>query len=49
MKGSAVTADSMTVLENGKIVVFDKRVRMNIEPGQVRSAQQASGGTNASN
>ncbi len=49
MKGSTVTADSMTILENGKIVVFDRRVRMNIEPGQVKSAQQASGGTNASN
>jgi lipopolysaccharide export system protein LptC len=49
MKGSTVTADSMSVLENGKIVVFDRRVRMNIEPGQVKSAQQASGGTNASN
>ena len=49
MKGAAVTADSMTVLENGKVVVFDRRVRMNIEPGHVQSAQSPSGGTNASN
>lgn len=49
MKGSTVTADSMTILENGKIVVFDRRVRMYIEPGQVKAAQQARGETNASN
>ena len=50
MKGSRITSDAMTVLENGRVVVFDRRVRMNIDAGQVKSAQQqGSGGTNASN
>lgn len=50
MKGSRITSDAMTVLENGRVVVFDRRVRMNIDAGQVKSAQQqGSGGINASN
>lgn len=30
--GSKITADSLTVLENGKVIVFEKRVRLNITP-----------------
>ena len=47
--GSRVTADSMSVLENGKRVIFESRVRVYIDPVQMEAAQAARGGTNASN
>jgi len=47
--GSKVTADSMTVLENGKRVIFETRVRVYIDPVQMKAAQAARGDTNASN
>jgi lipopolysaccharide export system protein LptC len=47
--GSKITADSMALLENGKLVIFEKRVRMNIDPVQMKAAQAARGDTNASN
>ncbi len=49
LNGSRVTANSMAVLENGKLVVFETRVRMNIDPARMKAAQAASGGTDASN
>ena len=39
----------MAVLENGRLVVFETRVRMNIDPVKMKAAQAASGGTDASN
>lgn len=47
--GSRVTADSMMVLENGKRVIFETRVRVYIDPVQMKAAQAARGDTNASN
>jgi lipopolysaccharide export system protein LptC len=47
--GSKVTAGSMTVLENGKRVIFETRVRVYIDPVQMKAAQAARGDTNASN
>lgn len=47
--GSRVTADSMSVLENGMRVIFETRVRVYIDPVQLKAAQAARGDTNASN
>ncbi|MFU0505941.1 LPS export ABC transporter periplasmic protein LptC [Pseudaminobacter sp. NGMCC 1.201702] len=44
LKGAKITSDSMTVLENGKVMIFEKRVRMNIDPQRLKTAQNASGG-----
>ena len=33
--GSRITADSMSVQDNGKVVVFENSVRVNIDPGQL--------------
>jgi len=45
-KGARITSDSMTILENGKVLVFEKRVRMNIDPTRVKSEESAGGGQN---
>lgn len=47
--GSRVTADSMSVSENGRLVVFESRVRVHIDPVQMKAAQAARSETNASN
>ena len=39
----------MTVLENGKRVIFETRVRVYIDPVQTKAAQAAKGDVNASN
>ena len=49
LHGSRITANSMAVLENGKLVVFETRVRMNLDPVKMKAAQAASGGIDASN
>lgn len=38
-KGTKITSDSMSVLENGKVLVFENRVRMNIDPVRAKAAQ----------
>ncbi len=43
LTGAKITSDSMTILENGKVLVFEKRVRMNIDPSRVKAEQDASG------
>jgi len=45
-RGSWITADSMEMLDGGKRLLFETRVRMNIVPA---SADAASGGSNAVN
>lgn len=45
-KGTTITSDSMSILENGKVLVFEKRVRMNIDPTRFKTEQNASGGQN---
>lgn len=45
--GSRITSDTMAVEENGKVMIFEKRVRMNIDPAAARAGQKKSGDTNA--
>lgn len=40
LNGANITSDTMSVTENGKVLTFEKRVRVNIEPDKMRSAQQ---------
>ena len=47
--GSSVTAASMEMLDGGKRLIFETRVRMNIVPVSANAGKQASGGTNAIN
>ena len=42
--GTDIAASSMTVLENGKILIFENNVRMDIRPRQLKSAQHETGG-----
>lgn len=46
--GSTVSADSVSISENGKVMVFEKRVRVDIAPEKLKTAE-ASGGEDASN
>lgn len=43
MNGTRITADSMSVLEKGKLFVFDKRVRLVIDPARLREMRSANG------
>jgi lipopolysaccharide export system protein LptC len=47
--GSRITADSMSVMENGKRVIFETRVRVHIDPVQMKAAESARSEANASN
>ncbi|ODT06780.1 MAG: LPS export ABC transporter periplasmic protein LptC [Mesorhizobium sp. SCN 65-20] len=49
LDGSRITSDSMTMLENGKVVVFENRVRVDIDPAKLRAAQDGSGGGSVAN
>jgi lipopolysaccharide export system protein LptC len=49
LSGTKIVADSMTILENGKVLVFDKRVRVQITPDRINAGQQANGESNAAN
>ena len=42
-KGSRITADTMTVQENGKVLIFEKRVRLNIDPAAMKADKEKSG------
>jgi len=46
--GSRITADSMSVQDNGRLVVFENRVRVNIDPAALKAAGVNSGEQNAS-
>ena len=39
-EGSRLEADTMHVTENGKVIVFERQVRMEIDPKKARSAPQ---------
>lgn len=41
--GGKITAETMSIEENGKVLIFENRVRMNIDPKQMKSTQQANG------
>lgn len=43
LKGGQITSDSLTILENGKVMIFEDRVRMNIDPRRLKTAQNTSG------
>jgi lipopolysaccharide export system protein LptC len=43
MDGATITSDTMTIGENGKLLVFEKRVRMDIDPQRLKATQQANG------
>lgn len=44
--GTQIAADSMMVLENGKVLIFEKRVRMEIAPDQLHTGGETTGETN---
>ena len=46
--GSRITAGSMSVEDNGKVVVFENNVRVNIDPATMKAAEAKSGESNAS-
>jgi lipopolysaccharide export system protein LptC len=43
MDGATITSDTMAIAENGKVLVFEKRVRMDIDPQRLKATQQANG------
>lgn len=45
--GSRITADSMSVQDNGKVLVFENKVRVNIDPASLKAAEDKSGESNA--
>ena len=47
--GSTITAGSMAILENGNRVIFEDKVRVNIDPARVKAAEAARRDTDASN
>lgn len=47
--GSRIVAGSMSVLDSGKRVLFEKRVKVNIDLAQMKAAEAAKGEANASN
>lgn len=42
-QGSRITADSMSVEQNGKVLIFENRVRLNIDPAAKKADQDKSG------
>ena len=47
--GSKISAGSMSILDNGKRVIFESNVRLNIDPDQMKAAQAGKGDIDASN
>ncbi len=43
MNGTRVSAQSMKVLDRGKVLVFESKVQLNISPGTVKTAKAGSG------
>jgi lipopolysaccharide export system protein LptC len=46
-RGSHIQSDSMSVEDSGKVLVFEKRVRVNLEPGVLKTTSDKSGEPNA--
>ncbi|WP_192183394.1 LPS export ABC transporter periplasmic protein LptC [Mesorhizobium amorphae] len=46
--GSRITADTMSIQDNGKVLVFENRVRVNIDAASLKAAEAKSGESNAS-
>ncbi len=47
--GATIRAGSMAILDNGKRIVFEARVRMDIDPVRMKAAEAAKGGLDVSN
>ena len=45
--GSRITSETMSVEDGGKVLIFEKRVRVNIDPAQAKAANKTSGDPNA--
>ncbi|MBZ9677406.1 LPS export ABC transporter periplasmic protein LptC [Mesorhizobium sp. ES1-1] len=45
--GARITADSMSVQDNGKVLIFENKVRVNIDSAALKAAEGNSGDTNA--
>lgn len=45
--GSRITSDTMSVEDGGKVMIFEKRVRVSIDPAARKADQKKSGDTNA--
>lgn len=43
LKGGQITADAMSVLENGKVLIFEKHVKMEIRPDGLKERQSGHG------
>jgi lipopolysaccharide export system protein LptC len=39
MNGAQIVADAMSVLENGKVLIFERGVKMNLAPGRLKGRQ----------
>jgi hypothetical protein len=39
MNGAQIVADAMSVLENGKVLIFERGVKMNLAPGHLKGQQ----------
>ncbi|MBN9236416.1 MULTISPECIES: LPS export ABC transporter periplasmic protein LptC [Phyllobacteriaceae] len=46
-RGSHIMSDTMSVESGGKVLVFEKRVRVNLEPGVLKTTSDKSGEPNA--
>ena len=42
LEGAQIVADAMSVLENGKVLIFEKRVKMNLTPARLKGKQAPS-------
>jgi lipopolysaccharide export system protein LptC len=42
LEGARIVADAMSVLENGKVLIFEKRVKMNLTPARLKGQQAPS-------
>jgi lipopolysaccharide export system protein LptC len=45
--GSRITSDAMSVEDNGKVLVFERRVRVSIDPATMKAAEDTNGAANA--
>jgi lipopolysaccharide export system protein LptC len=45
--GSRINSDTMIVQDRGKVLVFEKRVRVNIDPATMKAAENTDGAANA--
>jgi lipopolysaccharide export system protein LptC len=45
--GSRITSQTMSIEDNGKVLIFEKRVRVNIDPAKAKAANKTSGDPNA--